>query len=176
MILDRGKATMDEPELPAQKEPAQRPVEMPVEKSVTGRPDNEEPVPAEPVYLLAYPARLTVTFRAGGATLRLATIIKDITHAGATLEIEAGHLHDLPQRLAEGRVSLEFTGPTGHKLALASQVKECGRPIGGQALAQIVFENIHLPEVEEIQALRASSGKDRRLLWELWDRMQEEGA
>ena len=132
------------------------------------------PEQQEKSYCLAYPARLVLS--RAGASLRLAAIIKDISHAGATLEVQAGHLHDLPQRLGEGRLALEFTGPSGHKLSLLCRSAGCQRPTGGLALAEVLFENIHLPEVEEIQALRQSSGKDRRLLWELWDRLQEEGA
>ena len=130
---------------------------------------------AEEAHLFAYPARLTVVGRGGASNLRLPALIKDITHAGALVEIEAGHHHDLGERLGEGRVRLEFSGEGGVNIALVGQVATSLRRPAGQVLAQVNFDNIHLSEVDEVRALRGAAAKDQRLLWDLWDRLQEGG-
>jgi hypothetical protein len=123
---------------------------------------------ASEVPLFAYPARLTISGSA--SNLSLAVVIKDISHSGAMLEFEAGHL---PDNFAERAVKLEFVSAGGSKVEISGRVSIFQRRSGGQAAAWIAFENIHLPQVEEIQALRASPRKDHRLLWELWDILQE---
>jgi hypothetical protein len=131
--------------------------------------DSELLTQAAEVQLFAYPARLTIV--RGTGNLVLAAVITDISHAAATLQVEAGHLPDPP---VDSRLSLEFSGASGRKVGLMGRLREFVRREGGQAVARVGFENIHLPEVEEIQALRASLRKDQRLLWELWDNLQEE--
>jgi hypothetical protein len=71
-------------------------------------------------------------------------------------------------------VRLEFVGPAGRKVELVGRLSGFLRQ-GTHALAHVSFENIHLPEVEEVQALRASPRKDQRMLWELWDGLNGEG-
>jgi hypothetical protein len=134
---------------------------------------DEQQIPAEEAPLFAYPAKLTLLRQAGN--LNLSALISDISHAGATVRVEAGRVA-LPEPPEECRLKLGFRGPSGQEIELAARARGFERREGSTAVARVSFENIHLPEVEEILALRASPRKDQRLLWHLWDHLREGGA
>ncbi|MFH0808857.1 MAG: hypothetical protein V2A77_00060 [Pseudomonadota bacterium] len=124
--------------------------------------------------LLTYPGRVLIP-RTGGSSLNLPAVLKDIYHAGATVRFEARHLPNLAELLAPGRLTLEFTGSTGRVVRLLSAVVKYQRRADGQALVRLRFETVHLEDVEEIQAVLATSRKDQHMLWQLWDDLRQEG-
>jgi hypothetical protein len=134
---------------------------------------HDQELKTEEAALFAYPARLI--FMRSGGELELSAVISDISHAGATLQVDARRLQ-LPEPSEQPRLRLEFTGPAGRTTPLAARLQEVRGRAEGQATLRLSFENIHLAEVEEIQALKASPRKDHRLLWGLWDSLQEAGA